>query len=102
MRGNCDFFAYDEPITQTIFLDNYKVLITHGDYYKVKNGFEGLQAFAEGNGYNLVCFGHTHQKVLKKENNVTYVNAGSLKNGDYAEITLTKDKILVEFRRMGD
>ena len=100
VRGNCDFFAHDEPRTQTIFIDGYKILITHGDYYKVKYGMQGLQSFAFEKGYNLVCFGHTHEKSLLKDKGITYVNPGSLRNSDYAEISIAKDKIDVIFKKI--
>ncbi len=88
VKGNCDFFEQDAPITQTLWLNNFKVLITHGDYYKVKYGLEVLHKFAKEKKYNLVCFGHTHSKTNIEIDGIKYINSGSLKNGDYAEIQI--------------
>ena len=102
VRGNCDFFAYGEPITRTVFAGDVKVLITHGDYYKVKYGMESLKVFAEEKSYKLVCFGHTHNKTHFQENGITYVNAGDFKSGNYAEIIIDKNKIDVKFKNLND
>ena len=100
VRGNCDFFAINEPITQTIFVDNLKILITHGDYYNVKYGLEKLQLFAIKNNYNLICFGHTHKKMFLEQDGKIFINAGSLKNGDFAEIKIENGKVSAEFKNI--
>lgn len=102
VKGNCDFFAYGEPITQTLFVEGVKILLTHGDYYRVKYGMDGLKLFAEGKEYKLVCFGHTHNKTHFQENGITYVNAGAFKSGNYAEIDVKGGNINVEFKNIND
>lgn len=95
VKGNCDFFEQDAPITQTLYLNGVKILVTHGDYFKVKYGLEILQKFAKEKQYNLVCFGHTHSKTDVEIDGIKYINAGSFKNGDYAEIEITDNGINV-------
>lgn len=102
VKGNCDLFAFNEPITETLFLEGHKILLTHGDYFKVKLGLETLEMFGEEKGYNLVCYGHTHTKNECDVNQIKYVNPGSLKNGDYAEITLNGGKIEVVFKNINN
>ena len=102
VKGNCDFFSITEPITQTIFVNDLKVLITHGDYFNVKYGLERLQQFAAEKGYGLVCFGHTHNKLFFEQGGIVYVNPGSLKNGNFAEIKIANGKIEVELKNILD
>lgn len=100
VRGNCDFFAQDEPITQTIFVGSYKILLTHGDYYKVKLGLENLHAFAVSKGYNVVCYGHTHEKFQKEIDGVKYINPGSFKTGNYAEIYIRDNQLTLNMKNI--
>lgn len=100
VKGNCDLFEQDAPITRTVFINDLKILITHGDYYKVKQGLESVSVFAKNNGYNMVCFGHTHTKWNECINETWFVNAGSLKNGNYAEIILKDKNISVAFKNI--
>lgn len=100
VKGNCDFYSYDDPITQTLFLDGVKILVTHGNDFYVKRGLENLHFFSKQKQYNLVCFGHTHTKGMYEKEGITYINSGALKNGDYAEIEIKDEKINCEFKNV--
>lgn len=100
VKGNCDYFS-DKPITQSLNLDGYKILLTHGDTYKVKFGLETIKSFATSKGYDIVCFGHTHRAMHEVYDGVHYINPGALKNGEYAELVLQKD-VKVEFKNIKD
>lgn len=76
IKGNCDYrinyenlglFAYD---LITIPLNNHTITLTHGDKYS--KGF-----LPEYHGNIIIC-GHTHIPMLIKENDVIYINPGSI------------------------
>ena len=50
VKGNCDDYFSDYPISQTVHINNHKVLLTHGHEFKVKYGKELLFDFA-----NKIC-----------------------------------------------
>lgn len=97
VKGNCDYFC-DGAITQTLYLCDKKILITHGHEYKVKYGMETLSYFAKANGYQLVCFGHTHIQTDITIDGIRFINPGALKNGEYAELIVNNDDIKVIFK----
>ncbi len=91
VKGNCDVFAYDIPLSQTIFISGIKMFITHGHEFCVKHGTEILQKHVENEEYGIVCFGHTHIRFLQFTNETLFINPGAIGNGEYAEIEITKD-----------
>lgn len=75
--GNNDFFtALDRE--KEIMIGRHKVLITHGHYYGVSMGAEGLAEEAKARGCQIVMFGHTHKPFLGEIGGVTVLNPGSL------------------------
>lgn len=91
VKGNCDIFAYDEPLSQSFFVCGIKFFITHGNVFHVKRGIEVLQEQVDNCDYGVVCFGHTHKKFIQIINKTLYLNPGAIGNGEYAEIEITKD-----------
>ena len=91
VKGNCDVFAYDFALSQTIFIDGIKIFITHGHEFGVKQGTETLQTYLNNKGFKIVCFGHTHRKIIQIINDSLYLNPGAIWNGEYGEIEITKD-----------
>lgn len=77
VAGNNDFFS-QLPMEETIYLGNYKILITHGHYYNVNAGIAGIQKDANARGFNIVMFGHTHRPVVERGNGIITLNPGSL------------------------
>lgn len=77
VSGNNDFFS-DLPREEGLILGNKRVLITHGHYYGVSLGIEGILDEAHARGVQIVCFGHTHRPVVYEDDGVTAVNPGSL------------------------
>lgn len=100
VKGNCDFYAHNEPETQTLFLNEIKILVTHGDSFFVKKGLDNLHYFSKQKEYKLVCYGHTHLQGIYEKDGITYINSGALKNGDYAEIEIVNGKIVCEFKNI--
>lgn len=77
VRGNCDYHL-DYPVEQTLYLEDCKVLLTHGHMYNVKHGLTRLNLAAQEGGYHLVVFGHTHQPLSDQWNGIQLFNPGSL------------------------
>ncbi len=77
VMGNNDFFSMLDK-EREIRLGKYKVLLTHGHYYGVSMGVEGLADEAKSRDCDIVMFGHTHKPLLTKMDGVVLVNPGSL------------------------
>ncbi len=94
--GNCDLFS-NEPITQTFFLENKKILLTHGHTFKVKINNELLIDYAKKNNVNLVLYGHTHKQNMQTVNGIVFLNPGAFKENKYAVINIDKKGIGIDF-----
>lgn len=75
--GNNDFFS---SLRREIELElgPHKALLTHGHYYGVSMGPEGLAEEAKSRGCDIAMFGHTHRPCFDEIDGVTVVNPGSL------------------------
>lgn len=100
VAGNCDIFFNFEAEVETLTIENVRVLITHGHRYKVKYSLALIEKEARERGINLVCFGHTHAPLVQLIDGITYVNPGSLKDGNYAVITVDGNKITATLKRL--
>jgi putative phosphoesterase len=77
VAGNCDI--YTEFTSELILkLDKFKVLLTHGHLYNVKNGLTRIGLAGRSKGVNLVVFGHTHQPLNDEWYEVKLFNPGTL------------------------
>ena len=77
MRGNCDsdvdIKVSDFPICNglsMIYLDNINIYITHGNEYNKDNNKK------INNG--VLVYGHEHIPYIYKDNNMIYINVGSI------------------------
>ena len=77
VAGNNDFFS-SLPREKELQIGKYKVLITHGHYYYVNTGIEDIEREAEGRGFDIVMFGHTHRPIIDYHKDVIALNPGSL------------------------
>ena len=77
VAGNNDFFSH-LPMEKEILLGKYKVLLTHGHYYRVAMGVEDIKREAIARGMDMVMFGHTHRPLVKFQDGLTIINPGSL------------------------
>lgn len=77
IMGNNDFFS---DLEEEIELDlgPHHILLTHGHYYNVSLGVEGVYEEAVARGCDIVMFGHTHRPFLETWDGVTILNPGSL------------------------
>lgn len=77
VMGNNDFFS-NLPREEELEIAGKKVLITHGHYYCVSNGYELLKDEGIARGFDIVMYGHTHRPVVDKSDGIVVVNPGSL------------------------
>lgn len=77
VAGNNDFFS-QLPTEKTIYMGNYKILVTHGHYYNVNAGIATIQKDANARGFHIVMFGHTHRPMVERGNGIITLNPGSI------------------------
>lgn len=77
VSGNNDFFS-DLPREDEFWLGKYHVLITHGHYYGVSVGTEGLKEEALSRKIDIAMYGHTHRPEIDQDSEVTVLNPGSI------------------------
>ena len=77
VAGNNDFFS-DLPREEEFWLGNYRVFITHGNYYGVSMGTSRLKEEALSRKAQIVMYGHTHRPEIDIQDNITILNPGSL------------------------
>lgn len=74
-----------------------RLLLTHGDAYRVKSGLASLCQRAQEVGVDAVLFGHTHQGLAEEYSGMLLVNPGALSNAgshrSYAVLTITEEGI---------
>lgn len=76
VSGNCDqFFTQKEKI---FTLGGKKILLTHGDLYRVKSTKLNLLYKAKEENVNIVIYGHTHSPIVEEIEGVLFINPGTL------------------------
>lgn len=115
VRGNCDSSSYDRispygeemSIFRTIYIDKYKIFMTHGHTFSVKGGYEEICREASNHEADIVLFGHTHVPVLeyiKKESirgvnkDLVLFNPGSLASmldGSFGNLSINENGFLL-------
>ncbi len=104
VRGNCDFsplFRGSEANeVESITLNGFKIVATHGHRYYAKHGTGALKRLARDVGADIVLFGHTHnpyeEYVSDDEHPYYLFNPGSASgySPSYGVITLDKAPLL--------
>ena len=92
VKGNCDFFSV-EAGQVSINIDGKRVLAQHGNSFGVKSGLGGLIKHAKDMNANIVLFGHTHQFVAEKIDDIWFFDPGALKNGSALLIEIDLNNI---------
>jgi putative phosphoesterase len=77
VAGNCDF-ANKFPKEAIIEVNNRKIFFTHGDLYGVKNSINNIYYKGRELGADIVLFGHTHQQLIERGENIILLNPGSV------------------------
>ncbi|MFI3329844.1 MAG: YfcE family phosphodiesterase [bacterium] len=78
VKGNCDISNI--PNHLIITLDDKKVLLLHGHTVDVKYDLTKLYYLTQSLDCSIAIFGHTHI-VLKIEEDISFYNPGSLRDG---------------------
>ncbi|MFZ7102279.1 MAG: YfcE family phosphodiesterase [Peptococcaceae bacterium] len=76
VRGNCDKLA--GPDEEIIRINGHNILLTHGHQYGVKSGLERLYYRCKELKINIVIYGHTHVPSYIIEDNIHFLNPGSI------------------------
>ena len=80
--GNCDgaYNAFGKRMQkERVFtVEGRTFLLTHGDRYQVGYGLSSLKYRALEAHANVVLFGHTHVPLLVEEEEILFLNPGSL------------------------
>ncbi len=77
VAGNNDFFS-DLPMEKIIYVEDYKIFLTHGHYLQVYSGTGRLREEAACRGANMVMYGHTHYPMIEEDEDMIILNPGSL------------------------
>jgi putative phosphoesterase len=85
VKGNCDFFD-GTPEERILDLDGFRILMLHGHTKNVKHGTTVLEYYAREKGVDLVLYGHTHSRDIRRiegENSFYIFNPGSIGASGY-------------------
>lgn len=104
VQGNCDILSF-EPTFNSVFLENKKIIFTHGHIHSVKTSLLNLKQTAKENNANICLFGHTHTSFCEFFDGCLFLNPGSLNQNKankatYAVINITDGKILYEIKQI--
>lgn len=102
VRGNCDLDKAF-PNEEVFQLANEKVFVVHGHKHQIKSSLMSLHYRALEEQATIVCFGHSHLIGAELNENILYVNPGSLykprgrKEKSYAIVEKLAQKWVVLF-----
>ncbi len=77
VKGNYPFEP-NFPNDLTFVFEGWKFFFTHGHHYSVKMGLTRLLNHVIYNEIDVVCFGHTHQFLVREFDGTLAINPGSL------------------------
>jgi len=99
VAGNCDPGS-SAPRELVWECNGKRLLLTHGDAYRVKSGLASLCQRAQEVGVDAVLFGHTHKGLAIDNSGLLLVNPGALSGAgphrSYAVLTITEDGITAQ------
>lgn len=75
--GNCDHVSSGST-DKTVVLADKNIFLTHGHLYNVKGTIQNLCYKAMELSADIVVYGHTHSPYLLKQDNILYLNPGSI------------------------
>lgn len=108
VRGNCDIYANDIPLSAKLTVEGVNVMIAHGHKYGVKFSLLQLRAEAYKNDVGLFIFGHTHEKKEKYypadgDRAMLYLfNPGTARAGDFGLADIKNGQILLSHGNVFD
>lgn len=93
VKGNCDWGS-ELPAFSVDKVEGKVIYSTHGYVEFVKYGLTGLISAARERNAHIALYGHTHNPVTEYIDGVWYVNPGSIREGRYAVVDITKVGIM--------
>lgn len=75
--GNNDYISNNEG-EKIIEVNKRRIFLTHGHRYNVNLGIMSLAYKAEEEKVNIVLFGHTHRYNIEFNNDIFFLNPGSV------------------------
>ena len=93
VRGNADF-GMSSPYGCVEIVEGKRIYCTHGQWEKVKYGNYDLKNIARGEKADIALFGHTHTPENDYDDGLYLFNPGSIREGDYGVIDITKAGIV--------
>lgn len=101
VAGNCDFYAH-HPREARLTVEGKRLLLVHGDRFRVKYGCDALSYYAEENAMDAALFGHTHRPFAGYVGRALLINPGALRDGSYCELEITKRDIVPRIRNLDE
>ncbi len=93
VKGNCDGGGEDKILN----VEGYRILLTHGHKYGVKDSLYTLLLKAKEEGVNAVFYGHTHNAKVEEIDGITFINAGNMVDyTTYCYAVLTGEKLIAK------
>jgi uncharacterized protein len=90
IRGNCDLPT--EGISEVVDeKEGINIFLTHGHNYAVKHNNFKLRYKAMETNSKVVLYGHTHIAKIEKEEEIYYINPGSIsepRNGSTSSVAI--------------
>jgi len=105
VKGNCDF-SKEDPEEGTVIVRGKKVFLTHGHRYSVKWSKNKLYYRSQEIGADIILFGHTHVRYVKREAEQLFFNPGSIalprdnKPPSYGIIEIKDNEITYKHKRI--
>ncbi len=76
VSGNCDFSSVDRELIFEV--EKKRIMLCHGDRYRVKSGLMPLFLHAKEVGCDVVVYGHTHDARIDENEGILFINPGTL------------------------
>lgn len=95
--SDVDYYAYKH-------IEGNTIIATHGHLDRVRSSLYDLYSRAESVRANVALYGHTHKQDMQYDSysGVYAINPGALCEGHYAVLSLTKEGVEVDFKRLSD
>ena len=91
VTGNVDIshgYIFERTIVEELF--GRRIMVTHGDLFRVERDLAMLLEEGRLQGADIICFGHTHMKFYQ-DGPIVLFSPGPAKDGLYGVITIGAD-----------
>jgi uncharacterized protein len=91
VTGNVDIsrgYIFERTIVEELF--GRRIMVTHGDLFRVERDLTMLLEEGRQHGADLICFGHTHMKFYH-DGPIVLFSPGPANDGFYGVITIGAD-----------